>query len=215
MDPNWSDAIPPWRQPKTPQSASSGRAATVSAGQLRQWARVPRRADETPTPTASSRSGSAMRSSLSTPGLAAVGLGKFNIGALHEVIKQPDTNNNSTLLEQCDNFFPEGLGVPDSFQGARTDSPFYYKESTTIQCANVYSFDVSTRYCLPIDNRWISDGCRQIPLSAPWSHSTLKRFRLWCNHQQVHFPTEKSHERSRVFPRKYTSRHIPSGTSKI
>lgn len=64
--------------------------------------------------TASSRTGSAMRSSLSTPGLATVGLGKFNIGALHAVIQQPDANST---LEQCDDFFPGGLGVPDSFQG--------------------------------------------------------------------------------------------------
>ncbi|CBJ49037.1 conserved unknown protein [Ectocarpus siliculosus] len=55
-----------------------------------------------------------MRSSASTPGLSTVGLGKFNIAALHQVIQQPDTNNTT---EQCDDFFPGGLGVPDSFQG--------------------------------------------------------------------------------------------------
>lgn len=109
MDPNWNDAVPSWRKRKTPRGASSGRAATASIGQVRQWATVPRHADDT-TP----RTGSAMRRSLSTPGLATVGLGRFNIGALHEVIQQPDTNHDK---EQCDDFFPGGLGVPDSFQG--------------------------------------------------------------------------------------------------
>lgn len=105
MDPNWNDAVPSWRQPKTPQSAS---------GKPRQWATVPRADEKSAPTTASSRTGSAMRSSLSTPGLATVGLGKFNIGALHEVNQQPDTNH---ALEECDDFFPGGLGIPDSFQG--------------------------------------------------------------------------------------------------
>ncbi|CAM9126445.1 unnamed protein product [Ectocarpus sp. 12 AP-2014] len=127
MDPDWNDAVPSWQQPKTPHSASSSKIsspAAASAGQLRQWANIPRgcnnsrpRADDTSTPmTASSRIGtcSSMRSSASTPGLSTVGLGKFNIAALHQVIQQPDTNNTT---DQCDDFFPGGLGVPDSFRG--------------------------------------------------------------------------------------------------
>lgn len=135
MDPNWNDAVPSWRKRKTPHRASSGRAATASTGQVRQWATVPRHAEDT-TP----RTGSAMRNSLSTPGLATVGLGKFNIGALHEVIQQPDSNHD---LEQGDDFFPGGLGVPDSFQGAGA-MPTFYTDNThpvrTYCCVNTRHF---------------------------------------------------------------------------
>lgn len=62
-----------------------------------------------------------MRSSVSTPGLATVGLGKFNIGALHEVNQQLDVNHT---LGDCDDFFPGGLGIPDSFQGDGPNSYF-------------------------------------------------------------------------------------------
>lgn len=123
MDPNWNDAVPSWRQQKTPQSAS-GRAATAASGKPRQWATIPC-ADEKLSPTtASSRTSSAMRSSVSTPGLATLGLGKFNIRALHEVNQQPDINHT---LEECDDFFPGGLGIPDSFQG---DGPSVLSDST-------------------------------------------------------------------------------------
>lgn len=115
MDPDWNDAVPSWRQPKTPQSAS-GRAATANSGKARQWATVPHAIDKSVPTTALWRNGSTMRSSASTPGLAAVGLGKFNIGALHEANQQPHVSHS---LGECDDFFPGGLGIPDSFQGER------------------------------------------------------------------------------------------------
>lgn len=125
MDPNWDDAVPSWRQPKTPQSAS-GRAATASSSKPRQWATVPRAVDKSAPTTASSRTGSAMRTSVSTPGLATVGLGKFNIGALHEVNQQPDVNQT---LGECDDFFPGSLGIPDSFQGDGPNANFIISQT--------------------------------------------------------------------------------------
>ncbi|CAM9861181.1 unnamed protein product [Scytosiphon promiscuus] len=132
MNPDWDDAVPSWRQPKTPQTASSssGRTGRANEGHVKQWATIPdafgsntisgRAADKNLTSMrAVSRSGSsAIRSSSSTPGLAAVGLGRFNISALHDVIQQQDGNHGTAMeQERSDDFFQSGLGVPQNFQG--------------------------------------------------------------------------------------------------
>lgn len=129
MNPNWNDAVPSWRQPKTAQSSDnsspqSSRAATASGGQLQQWAHVPssnhtsdpRRGDARATPTAaSSKTGRVARRSRSAQGLATVGLGNFKIGALHDAMQAGAVEE----VEQEDGFLPGGLGVPESFQGER------------------------------------------------------------------------------------------------
>lgn len=152
MDPDWNDAVPSWRQPKTPQTASSGRAARANEGHLRQWATIPHaigsttsgsRADKKSTPTTAPRTdSSAMRSSLSTLGLAAIGLGKFNISALHDVIQQQDENKAFSAVEQqqCDDFFRRGLCVPEIFQGTM------YSTSTSIVKFACISFLSHKRY---------------------------------------------------------------------
>lgn len=124
MDPDWNDAIPSWRQPKTPQTASSGKAARAKESHVRQWATVPSASGsgggKTSTPMAASRTGSSpMRNSVSTPGLATIGPGRFNVSALHDVIKQREDSNKATAAveHECDDFFRNGLGIPEQFQG--------------------------------------------------------------------------------------------------
>ncbi|CAM9137473.1 unnamed protein product, partial [Hapterophycus canaliculatus] len=126
MDPNWNNAVPSWHQPKTSQTASSGGARRTNDCHSRKWVTISRassrntsggRVDKQSTPmTASRTDSSAIQTSLSTPGLATIGLGKFNISALHDVIQQQDANQATTAVEGRD-FFQTGLGVPDSFQG--------------------------------------------------------------------------------------------------
>lgn len=126
MNPNMDVTSDAWRQskffPYTDNRLPSYRAsvATVNVGQLRQWATISRhqetpaagcareRVAGTPQPESEDRKGPQVPRS--APSLANIGLEKFQIGALHEVIK-------GDSVQGSDDFFPGGPDMPESFRG--------------------------------------------------------------------------------------------------